>query len=89
MYIIHKNVTFTAVITLIFTQILLLLHPKPINMNTDTKSADQQLPYKSIIFSNKEWWILIFLFLFSLIGVFVCTAQKAESNQEFIEMNLN
>jgi len=81
--------SFVDVITHIFTQILLLLHPKPINMNTDTKSADQSSPYKSIIFSNKEWWILIFLFLFSLIGVFVCTTQKATSNQDFIEMNLN
>jgi len=58
-------------------------------MNTDTKSADHHSPYKSIIFSNKEWWILIFLFLFSIIGVFVCTTQKATTNQDFIEMNLN
>jgi len=58
-------------------------------MNTDTKSDDHLSSYENIIFSNKEWWILIFLFLFSIIGVFLCTSQNDQFDKDYIEMSLN
>ncbi len=68
---------------------MLLLLLNRLNMNTDTKSADQLSSYENIIFSNKEWWILIFLFLFSIIGVFLCTSQNDMIEKDYIEMSLN
>lgn len=71
----------------LFPERINLLTKNPIKMTND-RSQNDHPSIEGIIFSSKEWWILIFLFLFSIIGVLVCTQQNEQTANDYIEMTL-